>query len=75
VGDDPVAAPPPDGGGKDALGRSDLGDLTEGQLDRGLPAEDGNENLELLLLGKDLGDRAGMVSKGPSMTVTDSPIS
>src|SRR6185312_5197156 len=28
--------------------RSDLGDLIEGKLDRGLPAEDGNEHLELL---------------------------
>src|SRR6476659_8208742 len=37
--------------------RSDLGDLTEGELDRGLPAEDGDEHLELLGVGVDLGDR------------------
>src|SRR6478736_1608232 len=39
--------------------RSDLGDLAEGELDRGLPAEDGDEHLELLGVGVDLGDRRG----------------
>src|SRR6478672_6466164 len=37
--------------------RSDLGDLVERQLDRGLPAEDRDQHLELLRLGVDLGDR------------------
>src|SRR3954447_12803877 len=36
--------------------RSDLGDLGERQLDRRLAAEDGDEHLELLLLGVDLVD-------------------
>src|SRR5699024_3350532 len=36
--------------------RSDLGDLVERQLDRGLPAEDRDQHLELLALGDDLGD-------------------
>src|SRR3954447_13661553 len=36
--------------------RSDLGDLGERQLDRRLAAEDGDEDLELLLLGVDLVD-------------------
>src|SRR5690606_30952812 len=35
---------------------SDLGDLVEGQLDRGLPAEDRHQHLQLLLLGVDLVD-------------------
>src|SRR3954469_21056998 len=36
--------------------RSDLGDLGERQLDRRLAAEDGDEDLELLLLRVDLVD-------------------
>src|ERR687883_601647 len=36
--------------------RSDLGDLVERQLDRGLAAEDGHEDLELLGVRVDLGD-------------------
>src|SRR6476659_10681582 len=39
--------------------RSDLGDLAEGQLYRGRPAEDGDDQLELLGVGVDLGDRRG----------------
>src|SRR3954453_7504175 len=35
---------------------SDLRDLVERQLDRRLPAEDGDEHLQLLLLGVDLVD-------------------
>src|SRR5690606_1243650 len=38
---------------------SDLGDLVEGQLDRGLPAEDRHQHLQLLLLGVDLVDGRG----------------
>src|SRR6266511_4309261 len=34
-------------------------DLVEGELDRGLAAEDRDQHLELLLVGVDLGDRAG----------------
>src|SRR6478735_5347567 len=37
--------------------RSDLLDLAEVELDRSLPAEDGDQNLELLGVGVDLGDR------------------
>ena len=56
--------------------RSDLGDLVERELDRGLPAEDGHQHLELLRLGVDLVDRWPAASRtGPSMTVTDSPTS
>src|SRR3954453_14198341 len=36
---------------------SDLGDLREGQLDRRLPAEDGDEDLQLLGVDVDLVDR------------------
>src|SRR3712207_4560078 len=36
---------------------SDLRDLGEGQLDRRLAAEDGDQHLQLLLLGVDLVDR------------------
>ena len=35
----------------------DLGDLGEGELGRGITAEQGDEHLELLSLGVDLGDR------------------
>src|SRR4051812_19495601 len=56
VGDDPVASPGPQRSG-DPRDQSDLGDLAERQLDRGLPAEDGDEHLELLVLGADLRDR------------------
>src|SRR5450830_978913 len=38
---------------------SDLGDLAERQLDRGLPAEDRHQHLELLRLGVDLGNGGG----------------
>src|SRR4051812_29242705 len=38
---------------------SDLADLAEGQLDRRLPAEDGDEDLQTLGLGVDLVDRRG----------------
>src|SRR5919109_450511 len=41
------------------LGGSELLDLVEGELDRGLAAEDRHQHLELLLVGVDLGDRAG----------------
>src|SRR5258705_12794751 len=37
--------------------RLDLGNLVEVQLDRGLPPEDRDEHLELLLIGVDLADR------------------
>src|SRR5205823_6165916 len=36
---------------------SDLGDLVERQLDRGLPAEDRHQDLQLLPVDVDLGDR------------------
>src|SRR5690242_8992476 len=36
-----------------------LGDLVEVQLDRGLPPEDRNQYLQLLLVGVDLADRRG----------------
>src|SRR5439155_5415614 len=36
---------------------SDLGNLVEVQLDRSLPAEDRDQDLELLLVGVDLADR------------------
>src|SRR5215211_659889 len=42
---------------------SELLDLVEGQLDRGLAAEDGDQDLELLLVGVDLGDRAGQLGE------------
>src|SRR3712207_7108535 len=41
----------------DATTGTDLLDLVERQLDRRLPAEDGDEHLQLLLLGVDLVDR------------------
>src|SRR5262245_53450137 len=50
----------PDAGGMALLlGMSELLDLVEGELDRGLAAEDRHQHLELLLVGVDLGDRAG----------------
>ena len=49
--------------------------LVEAELERRLALEDGDEDLELLGLGHDLGDRGDMVSKGPSVTVTISPTS
>src|SRR3954453_23056782 len=58
VGDDPVAVPRGVPSGWTSLS-SDLGDLGEGQLDRGLPAEDGDEHLELLGVGVDLRDGGG----------------
>src|SRR5699024_3712832 len=39
--------------------RSDLGDLVEGKLDRGLPTEDRHQDLELLGVGVDLAHRRG----------------
>src|SRR6266498_1606993 len=39
--------------------------LVEGELDRGLAAEDRHQHLELLLVGVDLGDRAGELGEGP----------
>src|SRR5919201_2126310 len=47
------------------LGGSELLDLVEGELDRGLAAEDRHQPLELLLVGVDLGDRAGELGEGP----------
>src|SRR6266511_1072431 len=46
------------------LGGSELLDLVEGELDRGLAAEDRHQHLELLLVGVDLGDRAGELGEG-----------
>src|SRR5918993_5405486 len=40
-----------------ADGMSDLGDLGERELDRGLPAEDRNQDLDLLRVDVDLADR------------------
>src|SRR3954447_7590608 len=37
-------------------GRLDLGDLAEGQFDRRLPAEDGDQDLQLLVQAVDLAD-------------------
>src|SRR4029450_10716704 len=42
---------------------SELLDLVEGQLDRSLAAEDRDQDLELLLVGVDLGDRAGQLGE------------
>src|SRR4051794_35770475 len=42
----------------------ELGDLAELELDRGLPAEDVDEHLELELVLVDLGDGAGEVGEG-----------
>src|SRR4029453_4932846 len=44
---------------------SELLNLVKGQLDRGLAAEDGDQDLELLLVGVDLGDRAGRLGERP----------
>ena len=49
----------------------ELRDLVERQLDGRLAAEDGNQHLQLLLLGVDLVDRGGEV--GESVTVMDGP--
>src|SRR5215212_3156153 len=46
------------------LGGLELLDLVEGELDRGLAAEDRDQDLELLLVGVDLGDRAGQLGEG-----------
>src|SRR6266508_4044213 len=43
--------------------RLELLDLVEGELDRGLAAEDGDQYLELLLVDVDLRDRAGELSE------------
>src|SRR5919201_5330596 len=48
-----------------ASGDLELLDLVEGELDRGLPAEDRHQHLELLLVGVDLGDRAGELGERP----------
>src|SRR3954468_18364280 len=45
-------------------GASDLADLVERQLDGRLAAEDGNQHLQLLLLGVDLVDGGGEVREG-----------
>src|SRR4051794_20589618 len=47
------------------LGASDLADLVERQLDGGLAAEDGDQHLQLLLLGVDLVDRGGQRRERP----------
>src|SRR5207249_11661789 len=54
----PVRPPGPVGRSVASLcpSRSGLGDLVEGQLDRGLPVEDVDEHLQLRLLNVDLGD-------------------
>src|SRR3954463_13096250 len=44
---------------------SDLGDLRERELDRRLAAEDGDQHLQLLLLGVDLVDRRGQGRERP----------
>src|SRR5688572_33009984 len=43
----------------------ELGDLAELELDRRLPAEDVDQDLELELVLVDLGDLAGEVGEGP----------
>src|SRR4029450_11263049 len=58
--------PPPWGGvlgGGCSLGGLELLDLVEGELDRRLTAEDRDQDLELLLVGVDLGDRAGQLGE------------
>src|SRR5919198_5495729 len=57
-----LLSPRANGGARVAVGPngpSDLGDLAERQLDRGLPAEDRHQDLELLPVRVDLGDRRG----------------
>src|SRR4029450_4437961 len=49
--------------GRFSSGWLELLDLVEGQLDRGLAAEDRDQDLELLLVGVDLGDRAGQLGE------------
>src|SRR4029453_19499012 len=50
----------PEGGGIGTPCQAlELLNLVEGELDRGLAAEDRHQHLELLLVGVDLGDRAG----------------
>src|SRR4051794_9282535 len=44
---------------------SDLADLVERQLDGGLAAEDGDQHLQLLLLGVDLVDGGGQGRERP----------
>src|SRR5690625_2568021 len=44
---------------------SDLGDLVERQLDRGLATEDRHQDLELLGVGVDLADRRGQGRERP----------
>src|ERR671932_290732 len=56
---------------------SELLNLVEGQLDRGLAAEDGDQDLELLLVGVDLGDRAGELgerARGDGDGLADLPL-
>src|SRR5215204_1683273 len=52
------------GMGRFSSGWLELLDLVERQLDRGLAAEDRDQDLELLLVGVDLGDRAGQLGEG-----------
>src|SRR6266496_3487838 len=47
------------------LPASDLGDLVEAQLDRGLPVEDVHQDLELALVHVDLADGPVEVGEGP----------
>src|SRR5450432_4851193 len=42
----------------------DLGDLTEGEFDRSLAAEDRDQHLELLLIGVDLADAGRQCREG-----------
>src|SRR4029450_12925718 len=56
---------------------SELLNLVKGQLDRGLAAEDGDQDLELLLVGVDLGDRAGQLgerARGDGDGLADLPL-
>src|SRR3954447_2631355 len=46
-------------------GGLDLGDVAEGELDRGFAAEDRHEHLELLGVDVDLGDRRGQGLERP----------
>src|SRR5918999_4780166 len=58
-------------------GWSELLDLVERELDRGLPAEDRDQDLEFLLVGVDLGDRAGQLgerARGDGDGLADLPL-
>src|SRR5829696_4620200 len=65
------------GAGSPSDGQLQLLHLVEGQLDRGLTAEDGDQDLELLLVGVDLGDRAGQLgerARGDGDGLADLPL-